>query len=54
MDKPMHIGFVCHEYPPCHHGGIGSFTKDLAEGLVKEGFCISILECFIKKSRECK
>ena len=39
----MHIGFICHEYPPCNHGGIGSFTKDLSEGLVKEGFQVSVI-----------
>jgi len=43
MDKKIHIGFICHEYPPCNHGGIGSFTKDLAEGLVKAGFSVSVI-----------
>lgn len=33
----MRIGFVCGEYPPCNNGGIGTFTKELAEGLVKKG-----------------
>jgi len=39
----MHITFICHEYPPCNHGGIGSFTKDLAEGLVQFGFSVSVI-----------
>ena len=39
----MHIVFICHEYPLCNHGGIGSFTKDLAEGLVKKGYDISVV-----------
>ena len=39
----MHIGFICHEYPPCNHGGIGSFTKELAEGLVKFGHQVSVI-----------
>lgn len=39
----MHIVFICHEYPPCNHGGIGSFTKDLAEGLVQSGFNVSVI-----------
>lgn len=43
MDKKIHIGFICHEYPPCNHGGIGSFSKDLAEGLVKAGFSVSVI-----------
>ena len=39
----MHILFVCHEYPPCNHGGIGSFTKDLAEGLVSSGHKVTVV-----------
>lgn len=38
----MHIGLHCFEYPPCNHGGIGSFTKDLAEGLVREGHEVTV------------
>lgn len=38
----MHIGIHCFEYPPCNHGGIGSFTKDLAEGLLKKGYEVSV------------
>ncbi len=29
----MKILFICNEYPPHKHGGIGSFTRDIAEGL---------------------
>lgn len=39
----MHICIVCNEYPPCKHGGIGSFTKDLAEGLVSVGHKVSVV-----------
>jgi glycosyltransferase involved in cell wall biosynthesis len=38
----MKIGIHCFEYPPCNHGGIGSFTKDLAEGLVKAGHEVTV------------
>lgn len=38
----MHIGIHCYEYPPCKHGGVGSFTKDLAEALVKKGHQVTI------------
>jgi len=38
----MHIGIHCFEYPPCNHGGIGSFSKDLAEGLVREGHEVTV------------
>src|SRR5690349_10350345 len=33
----MHICFLCNEYPPAIHGGIGSFTQSLARELVKHG-----------------
>lgn len=33
----MRIGFVCGEYPPCNNGGIGTYTKELAEGLSTKG-----------------
>lgn len=32
----MRILYVCNEYPPVHHGGIGSYTKLNAEFLIKE------------------
>ena len=43
----MHIGFICHEYPPCNHGGIGSFTKDLAEALQKRGCEVTVIGYYI-------
>jgi glycosyltransferase involved in cell wall biosynthesis len=33
----MNIGILCGEYPPCNNGGIGTYTKDIAEGLAKLG-----------------
>ena len=29
----MHIGFICDELPPGPHGGVGTFTADIAQGL---------------------
>jgi len=37
----MHICFLCNEYPPAQHGGIGSFTQTLARELVKHGQRVS-------------
>jgi len=55
MNK-MHIGINCYEYPPCNHGGIGSFTKDLAEALVKQGHKVTVfgfyLENILKLEKE--
>jgi glycosyltransferase involved in cell wall biosynthesis len=47
MANKMHICFICHEYPPCNHGGIGSFTKDLAEALQKKGYQVTILGYYL-------
>ena len=33
----MKILYVCNEYPPFVHGGIGTFTRDLAEVMHKDG-----------------
>ena len=38
----MRILFLCNEYPPTIHGGIGTFTRDIAIGLAKEGHDVSI------------
>ena len=33
----MNILYLCDEYPPCQHGGIGSVTQNLARELVLKG-----------------
>jgi glycosyltransferase involved in cell wall biosynthesis len=33
----MKILYICNEYPPFVHGGIGSFTRDIAESMQKKG-----------------
>jgi glycosyltransferase involved in cell wall biosynthesis len=39
----MHICFLCNEYPPAIHGGIGSFTQTLARELVKHGHTVTAI-----------
>src|SRR5690349_18210599 len=39
----MHIGFLCNEYPPAVHGGIGSFTQTLARELVQHGHRVTAI-----------
>ncbi len=39
----MKIIFVCSEYPPTIHGGIGIFVKEIAEGLVEHGHEVSVI-----------
>lgn len=35
--NPMRVCFLCNEYPPGPHGGIGTFTQMLARSLVQAG-----------------
>lgn len=39
----MHICFLCNEYPPGRHGGVGSFTQTLARALVKDGHKVTVI-----------
>lgn len=39
----MHICFLCNEYPPGPHGGVGSFTRALGRGLASRGHRITAL-----------
>lgn len=39
----MRILFICHEYPPKPFGGIGSFTKLMAEQLAEKGHAVSVI-----------
>lgn len=38
----MKILFLCNEYPPTVHGGIGTYTREIAEGVVRAGHEASI------------
>lgn len=40
---PMHIVFLCNEYPPATHGGIGSFTQTMALALDAQGHKVTII-----------
>lgn len=37
------ICFICNEYPPCANGGIGTFTKEIAEALVLQGVNVHVV-----------
>lgn len=39
----MKIGFICNEYPPVTCGGIGTFTRELAERLVQAGHHVHVI-----------
>ena len=37
----MHICFLCNEYPPAQHGGIGTFTQTIARELLRQGHAVT-------------
>lgn len=39
----MRILYICNEYPPAIHGGIGVFTRTLAERLARSGHDIAVI-----------
>jgi glycosyltransferase involved in cell wall biosynthesis len=39
----MRILFICHEYPPKPFGGIGSFTKLMAEKMTEKGISVGVI-----------
>ncbi len=39
----MHIAFVCHEYPPLPHGGIGTFVETVARGLQRRQHAVTVV-----------
>jgi glycosyltransferase involved in cell wall biosynthesis len=39
----VHVCFLCDEYPPGPHGGIGSVTQTLAQSLVRRGHAVTVL-----------
>lgn len=48
---PRRILFVCNEYPPALHGGIGIFVKDVAENLVKQGHQVCVVGVYQQTRR---
>jgi len=42
----MRICFLCNEYPPGPHGGIGSFTQTLARALVGAGHGVRVIGAY--------
>jgi glycosyltransferase involved in cell wall biosynthesis len=41
----MHICYLCDEYPPGAHGGVGSVTQTLARGFVRRGHQATVIGC---------
>lgn len=50
----MHICYLCDEYPPYPHGGVGSFVQTIARELVKRGHLVSVMGFYdVKEKTEC-
>lgn len=39
----MNILFVCNEYPPAPHGGVGTFVKEMAHALLEKGHSVWVV-----------
>jgi glycosyltransferase involved in cell wall biosynthesis len=39
----MKIGYLCHEYPPAPHGGIGTSVQTLARGFAARGHAVTVV-----------
>ncbi len=48
----MRLCFLCSEYPPSPHGGIGTFTQVLARSLVEEGHTVRVIGIYPHSHRE--
>ncbi len=44
----MKVAFVCCEYPPGPHGGIGASTQNLARGLVQSGHEVRVVGVYAR------
>ena len=40
---PLHLGFLCDEYPPDPHGGIGTLTQHLGHAMVERGHRVTVV-----------
>lgn len=43
METRLNVCFICNEYPPAAHGGIGTFTRTLGRALVKAGHTVRVV-----------
>ncbi|HUM02994.1 MAG TPA: glycosyltransferase family 4 protein [Thermoanaerobaculia bacterium] len=43
MSRPLHVAFVCNEYPPEPHGGIGSSVQSFGRALAARGHQVCVV-----------
>jgi glycosyltransferase involved in cell wall biosynthesis len=44
----MHVCYLCNEYPPARHGGVGVFVQQIARELVCRGVQVTVLGVYSK------
>ncbi len=47
----MHVAFICNEYPPGVHGGIGAVTRTYARALVEAGHRVTVIGVYARPRR---
>lgn len=47
----MKIAYLCHEYPPAPHGGIGTSVQTLARGLAPRGHEVTVIGAYRQAER---
>jgi len=47
----MHICYICNEYPPASHGGIGSMVQALSRSLVARGHAVTVVGIYSPESQ---
>jgi hypothetical protein len=43
VNPSMHLVYLCGEYPPASHGGIGTFTRAMAHAMTARGHTVTVL-----------
>ena len=43
VNPSLHLVYLCGEYPPASHGGIGIFTRAMAHAMVARGHTVTVL-----------
>jgi glycosyltransferase involved in cell wall biosynthesis len=54
-DRPLKLVYLCNEYPPAVHGGLGTFTAMLATRMAARGHSVQVLGLYpcAQTEREC-
>src|ERR1035438_2851 len=51
-DRPLRLVYLCNEYPPTSHGGLGTFTAMMAAQLAARGHSVHVVGLYRCKETE--